>query len=121
MVSFAGLKTVMQLKDLLGGVKDKSLVFADVLSFIDAGYIHQPTAFTNGRSTNTAEQNQGSARVLAFAQLNQLSAADTLHLFAEHYQAVIDDPTGDNHQNIRQFMINGWEGVKFSGSALLPR
>jgi len=55
---------------------------------------------------------------LAFASLNNLDKEQTLALFAEHYEAVLNDPEGDNHQNIRQFMLNGWDGVSFSGVAL---
>ena len=56
--------------------------------------------------------------MLYFARLNKLSREDTLLLFAEHYRAVLDDPEGTNHQNIRQFMENGWEGVEFEGDIL---
>ncbi|RYY54633.1 MAG: HopJ type III effector protein, partial [Chitinophagaceae bacterium] len=84
-------------------------------------YQHHPTAFRNGETFNTAEQNQGSARVLAYALLNQLPAPETLLLFAEHYEAVLADPGGTNHQNIRQFMDHGWAGVSFDGTVLTAR
>lgn len=95
--------------------------FKDVLESIDTSYQHQPTAFKNGDVYNEATQNQGSARVFAFAQLNKLSKEDTLQLFAEHYQSVLDSPDGTDHQNIRQFMKHGWEGVSFEGTALVKR
>jgi len=59
--------------------------------------------------------------VFAFAQLNGLSAADTLYLFAEHYQSVLDHPDATDHQNIRQFMANGWDGIAFEGQALVAK
>jgi hypothetical protein len=107
-----------QLTDLLKQLKENTITFNDVIEFIDANYTHQPTAFQNGDVYNEDSQNQGSAKVFTFAQLNKLSVEDTLSLFAEHYQAVIDSPDGTNHQNIRQFMLHGWDGIKFEGQAL---
>lgn len=110
-----------QLPILLDKIKNKSLLFKDVIEFIETYYQHQPTAFRNGDIHNEATQNQGSAKVFAFAQLNTLSKEDTLHLFAEHYRSVLEDPEGTNHQNIRQFMVHGWPGIVFEGQALLAR
>lgn len=93
--------------------------FAGVLAHIDEHYTHTPTAFKNGAQYNTVTENQGSARVLYFAKLNNLSKEDTLNLFAEHYKNVLDNPGATNHQNIRQFMQSGWEGVEFEGTVLL--
>ncbi len=95
--------------------------FSDVLAYIDARYQHVATAFENGAQHNAAEQNQGSCKVFAFAQLNGLDAAQTLRLFAEHYQAVLATPEGNDHQNIRQFMQHGWDGIRFSGIALTAK
>ncbi|QJD96681.1 HopJ type III effector protein [Mucilaginibacter robiniae] len=110
-----------QLTTLLAGLKNHSVLFADVIQFIETYYQHQPTAFKNGEAYNEATQNQGSAKIFAFAQLNNLSAEDTLLLFAEHYQSVLNHPTGTDHQNIRQFMAQGWLGVVFEGQALQPK
>lgn len=107
-----------QITDLISKLKNNAIAFKDVLAFIDERYQHNPTAFKNGDTYNEATQNQGSARVFAFAQLNQLDQDDTLHLFAEHYRAVLDSPEGTDHQNIRQFMANGWKGIIFEGTAL---
>ncbi|WP_142688280.1 HopJ type III effector protein [Chitinophaga polysaccharea] len=110
-----------QLTTLLNGLKNNSRPFKEVLEFIDTYYQHQPTAFKNGETYNEATQNQGSARVFAFAQLNNLEKEDTLQLFAEHYQSVLNNPGGTDHQNIRQFMIHGWPGISFEGQALLEK
>jgi HopJ type III effector protein len=107
-----------QLTTLLKKLKDDSLSFKEVIEFIETYYHHQPTAFTNGELHNEATQNQGSAKVFSFAQLNELSQTDTLYLFAEHYQAVVKNPDATDHQNIRQFMIHGWPGIVFEGMAL---
>ena len=64
--------------------------FADVIAFIEDNYTYTASAFTNGNQENAADQNQGSAKVLAYAKLNNLSQEDTLKLFAEHYNAVIE-------------------------------
>ena len=106
---------------LITASKANALAFADVLKLIDTYYQHQPTAFKNGDAYNEATQNQGSARVFAFAQINNLSAADTLYLFAEHYYAVLAAPDGTDHQNIRQFMAHSWAGIVFEGVALLAK
>lgn len=102
-----------QLIALINKLKGNSLTFKEVIEFIDANYQHQPTAFKNGDVHNEASQNQGSARVFAFARLNDLSKEDTLYLFAEHYQSVLNDANGTDHQNIRQFMLHGWPGIVF--------
>ena len=103
---------------LLAQLKDGSAKFADVIAFIEARYQHTPTAFQNGAQFNAATENQGSAKVFSFAQLEGLNQADTLSLFAEHYASVLATPEGTDHQNIRQFMQNGWDSVIFEGQAL---
>ncbi len=110
-----------QLHTLLAGVKANTVPFTAVLSFIETYYIHQSTAFKNGDTFNEATQNQGSAKVFAFAQINNLSETDTLALFAEHYQAVLAQPDASDHQNIRQFMLHGWDGIQFQGTALTAK
>ena len=104
--------------DLLVQLEAGTAKFSDVISLIDMHYQHTPTVFQNGAQHNTAEQNQGSAKVLSFAKLNGLDQTQTLRLFAEHYQSVVATPEGADHQNIRQFMANGWDGVTFEGEAL---
>jgi len=103
---------------LLSSVKQHKIKFTDVIAFIESNYSHTPAAFKNGEVYNEASQNQGSAKVFSFASLHGLSEEDTLHLFAEHYQSVLDTPEGTGHQNIRQFMTNGWAGIKFEGEVL---
>lgn len=110
-----------QLNNLIQKSKDNSLVFKEVIEFIETYYQHQPAAFKNGEAYNTAEQNQGSAKVFAFAQLNNLSKEDTLYLFAEHYRSVLNNPEGTDHQNIRQFMAHGFPGLAFEGQALIAK
>ena len=108
-------------QDLLRQLQQGTTTFSDVISYIEARYIHTPTAFQNGTQANAAEQNQGSAKVFAFAQLQGLDQAQTLSLFAEHYTSVLATPHGTDHQNIRQFMQHGWDGIQFEGQALTTK
>lgn len=103
---------------LLQQLQNGEAKFADVLAHIEAHFVHTPTAFQNGAQSNAATENQGSAKVLSFAKIEGLNQADTLSLFAEHYSAVLNTPEGTDHQNIRQFMQHGWDGVAFEGEAL---
>ena len=106
---------------LLAKLKAGEAKFADVIAHIDAQYDHTPTAFKNGQQANAATENQGSAKVFSFAKLNNLNPEETLNLFAEHYAAVLATPEATDHQNIRQFMINGWAGIQFEGTALTAK
>ncbi|QIO04801.1 HopJ type III effector protein [Acinetobacter shaoyimingii] len=106
---------------LLAQLKAGEAKFADVIAYIDSKFNHTPTAFKNGQQANAATENQGSAKVFSFAKLNDLNVEDTLSLFAEHYAAVLAAPEATDHQNIRQFMINGWDGVEFEGAALTAK
>ncbi len=95
--------------------------FADVIAFIEENYTYTPSAFTNGNQENAVNQNQGSAKVFAFAKMNNLTQDDTLKLFAEHYEAVLQTPNGTDHNNIRQFIENGWNGVRFENEVLIKK
>jgi Tfp pilus assembly protein PilE len=110
-----------ELSALLIDLKENKTAFSDVIAFIETYYQHQPTAFKNGDAYNEATQNQGSAKVFSFAKINELSAENTLLLFAEHYQSVLATPDAADHQNIRQFMTNGWPGIVFEGEALVAK
>lgn len=58
---------------------------------------------------------------ISLAQYCNLTESDTLRLFAQHYQQVLDEPAGESHGNIRQFMGTGWSGIRFDGPALRKR
>ena len=106
---------------ILEKLNNNEIIFADVLAFIDDNYNYTPTAFTNGNQENTIDQNQGSAKVLAFAQLNDYTENDTLKLFAEHYKAVIETKKKKKKNNRSQFMQNGWNGVSFENDVLTKK
>ncbi|MGF1728088.1 HopJ type III effector protein [Photobacterium kasasachensis] len=97
--------------------------FDTVIDLIQQHYLYTPTAFSNGLGketlVNTAGSNEGSCRIFAFAQLHQLSEAETLACFGNFYREdVLQNPDGDDHKNIRNFMKYGWQGIQFSGRAL---
>ena len=108
-------------QELLNQLQSGEAKFSDVIAFIEARYTHTPTAFQNGQQYNAATENQGSAKVFSFAQLNGLDQTQTLSLFAEHYASVLATPEATNHQNIRQFIQNSWNGIKFEGTALVVK
>lgn len=108
-------------QELLAQLKAGKVEFADVIAFIEARFEHHPTAFKNGQHINASTENQGSAKVFSFAQLNGLDEEQTLSLFAEHYTSVLNTPEASDHQNIRQFMLNGWGGIQFDGTALTAK
>jgi len=92
--------------------------FEDLITLIDDDYNHTPASFTNGEVENTADENQGSAKLFCFAAIHQLSQLETLHCFGQYYQDVLNTPESDSHGNIRNFMTYGWEGLKFESPVL---
>lgn len=95
-----------------------SISFEQSIALIDALYQFTPVAFKNGDLHNAAGENNGSCKILAFGLLHQLSAAQTLFLFGDYYRSVLDTPKGTDHQNIRNFIRTGWDGVAFESAAL---
>ncbi len=96
-----------------------SIAFSDTIAVIDANYDFTPTAFKNGDLMNEAGQNNGSCKLFAFAQLQNLTAAETLACFGRYYRDdVLKHPEAIDHQNIRNFIKHGWGGIKYQGDAL---
>ena len=97
----------------------ETINFKEVIAYIDENYDFTPTKFTNGNTINEANQNNGSCKVFSFAQLKNLSKEQTLSLFGEFYREdVLNNPDGTDHQNIRNFIEFGWDGISFDGEAL---
>ncbi|MCG7587780.1 HopJ type III effector protein [Photobacterium sp. OFAV2-7] len=110
---------------LLNKIKQspEQIGFDTVIDIIQQHYHYTPTTFSNGLGNetlvNTAGSNEGSCRIFAFAHLHQLSEAETLACFGDFYREdVLQNPDGDDHKNIRNFMKYGWQGIQFSGKAL---
>lgn len=105
---------------------NQSLSFDETMAVIANNYNYQPTEFSNGlndnKIINTAGSNEGSCKIFAFAQLNQLDQQQTLSLFGDFYtKEVLQDPNGSSHQNIRNFIQDGWDGIHFSQQALTKK
>ena len=97
----------------------EKIEFSEVIAAIDHDYKYTATAFTNGQQNNAVGTNEGSCKILAFAKLQSLDKAETLALFGHYYrEEVLLNPQADSHQNIRQFMEHGWQGVSFENNAL---
>jgi hypothetical protein len=48
-----------------------------------------------------------------------LNPNQTLNLFGDYFRKdVLENPAGEDHQNIRNFMKYGWEGISFDEEAL---
>ena len=95
------------------------ITFSESISVIEENYDFIPTAFENGTQHNAVGENSGSCKLFAFAQLQNLSQAETLACFGAYYfEEVLGNPEGTNHQNIRNFMKTGWSGIQFEGPAL---
>jgi hypothetical protein len=96
-----------------------TISFADTMAVIEANYDFTPTAFTNGDTVNAADTNNGSCKIFAFGLLHDMSEAHTLACFGDYYRKdVLLNSKGTDHQNIRNFMKTGWDGIEFSGEAL---
>lgn len=102
-----------------------AISFNETIIIITENYHYQPTEFSNGLGedilVNPAGVNEGSCKIFAFAKLHQLNEQQTLSLFGDYYREdVLQNPNGTGHQNIRNFMRYGWEGIHFNGMALTP-
>jgi hypothetical protein len=96
-----------------------SITFPETIAVIEENYDFTPTTFENGTQHNAAGQNSGSCKLFAFAKLQNLSQSETLACFGAYYfEEVLGNPEGTNHQNIRNFIKSGWEGIRFEGEAL---
>jgi hypothetical protein len=93
--------------------------FQETIAVIEENYTFTPTAFSNGNLTNKAGENNGSCKIFAFAKLNQLNKLQTLTCFGSYYsEDVLQHPEATDHQNIRNFMEFGWDGIDFEKEAL---
>ena len=108
--------TFSNTQDLVQAVNNspETIEFNDVITLVDSAFAFTPTAFTNGDITNEANQNNGSCKLLALGQHLKLNQAQTLALFGRFYREdVLNNPEGNDHANIRNFMKTGHEGVAF--------
>lgn len=103
----------LALADLLSSIETDTHQFASTLAFINDWFEFTPAAFQNGSVSNTAEQNQGSCRVLALASLQGFTSDQSLKCFGEHYREVLATPGVDNHHNLRRLLAEGLVNIEF--------
>ena len=114
----------MSLTAFLERVNNNAIIsFNETIDVITQNYHYQPTEFSNGlgkhRLINKAGSNEGSCKIFCFAKINQLNEQQTLNLFGDFYRHdVLNNPTGTDHQNIRNFIQYGWAGVSFPSPSL---
>lgn len=95
--------------------------FEEVIQLIDEHYESQLLEFKNGEILNKPGENEGSAKVLSYAALSDLDKETTLKLWGQYYREVLQDPDGESHANIRNFIKYGWDGVPFENGIALTR
>jgi len=96
--------------------------FTDTMAVIEANYDFTSSSFVNGKTVNEVGTNDGSCKIFAFGLLNKLSEQQTLACFGRYYRDdVLANPNGDDHQNIRNFMVTGWSGINFESNVLAPQ
>jgi len=114
----------MLLSEFLKKLKQQpeAMEFSDTMAVIEANYNFNETAFINGKQKNAAGENSGSCKIFSFAQINELSEAQTLACFGSYYRDdVLLNPDANDHANIRQFIINGWSGISFNAMPLTSK
>jgi len=104
----------------------ESVEFDQIITVIAENYDYQPTRFTNGvddaMAVNEAGTNEGSCKLFAFGLIQQLSDAEMLACFGKYYREdVLQNPEGNDHANIRNFIKSGWDGIKFDQPALTEK
>ena len=108
------------LKKLTGS--PDSISFNDTMSVIETNYEFAPTSFQNGDLINEQGKNSGTCKLFAFAHLQGLTQQQTLVCFGDYYRNdVLKHPDGSDHQNIRNFMKTGWDGIKYTELPLTPK
>ncbi len=110
--------TLQEFKDKLQN-NPKKIQFNDTISVIESNYNFTPSAFRNGELNNKNSENQGSCKVFSFAIQEKLNKEETLACFGQYYfKDVLENPEETNHQNIRNFIKTGFEGLSFETTCL---
>lgn len=114
----------MTLDELLEHVRNApdAVEFDQVIQVIDDNYVFQPSPWRNGEMINAAGQNPGACKIFYFARQHALSETETLALFGKYYREdVMGNPAGEDHPNIRNFLLDGWAGIRFDKPALIEK
>ncbi|PKQ45891.1 HopJ type III effector protein [Confluentibacter flavum] len=111
----------MTLETFLSKLKHspEAIEFNETINIIESHYEFIPIGFKNGELYNKAGENSGSCKLLAFTKLQGFTKNETLACFGKYYfEDVLNDPNGNSHQNIRNFMKTGFEGLVFDSMPL---
>ncbi len=111
----------MLLKEFMRKLKSEpqSISFNEVIDVIEREYDYSPSEFSNGNTINLTGTNEGSCKILYFGQLHELTKEQTLSCFGQYYRDdVLNNPDGNDHCNIRQFIKLGWSAINFKHKAL---
>lgn len=114
----------MSISNLISQVKSNpaNVEFSQVINVITENYDYVPCEFSNGDLVSAAGTNEGSCKIFYFAKLNKLTETETLALFGQYYREdVLGNPKGNDHGNIRNFMVTGWNAVSFVDEALAAK
>ncbi|MDZ7924461.1 MAG: HopJ type III effector protein [Marinagarivorans sp.] len=114
----------MKLDDFLQQLQQapETITFANTMDTIAANYHYTASAFKNGAAINASGSNEGSCKLFYFAKIKQLTPVQTLACFGDYYRIdVLQNPEANDHANIRNFMVTGWNGVSFEGEVLTTR
>lgn len=87
--------------------------FETTLAFIDKHYDFSASAFNNGGVINGSDENQGSCKIFALAQLLELNKEQALACFGQHFRDVLATPDTDNHHNLRRVLKDGLDNISF--------
>ena len=99
-----------------------TIAFAETMQVVDTYFDFTPRAFINGLLQNAEGENSGSCKVFAFAKAETLSKTETLACFGQYYfDEVLNHPNGTGHQNIRNFIKTGFEGLHFNKNPLAKK
>lgn len=97
----------------------EAVLFQETITVIETYYKFSPTAFKNGTIENKEGENSGSCKVFAFAKAEALTKEETLACFGQYYfNEVLNDENGEGHQNIRNFIKTGFNGLFFDAEPL---
>ncbi len=114
----------MNLEQFINKLKriPETIAFSETMNVIEVFYAFSPTAFTNGEASNQAGENSGSCKLFAFAKDQNFTKEETLACFGQFYfDEVLNDPNGTGHQNIRNFIKTGFNGLSFEGKPLVKK
>ena len=117
----------MKIEAFIEQVKKGTRVsFKETMAAVEENYIYTPVQFSNGLGddpvVNFPGTNEGSCKIFALGKRFGLAKEETLSLFGELYwKDVVENPGGTDHANIRTFLRDGWEGIRFESEPLEPR